>query len=95
MDYGKEQARRDCLRAADSSAREAMGLARQRYAAGVADFLSVLDAERTQLEVQAQLAQSETRTATSLIAVYKALGGGWEIASPGGAAPKGDFSPLP
>ena len=43
------------------------------------DFLTVLDAQRTLLSIQEQLAQSETRTATTLVAVYKALGGGWEI----------------
>ena len=35
-----------------------------------------------QLAIQAQLAQSETRTATSLVAIYKALGDGWEIEPP-------------
>ena len=43
------------------------------------DFLTVLDAQRTQLAVEDQLAQSQTRTVTALVAVYKALGGGWEI----------------
>ena len=43
------------------------------------DFLTVLDAQRTLLSIQEELAQSETRTATTLVAVYKALGGGWEI----------------
>jgi multidrug efflux system outer membrane protein len=56
-----------------------MALARQRYDGGVDDFFPVLDAQRTQLSIQAQLALSETRTATSLVAIYKALGGGWEI----------------
>ena len=79
VDFGREQARRDYLRESVRSATEAMALAKQRYDAGVADFLPVLDAERTQLDVQAQLAVSETRTATSLVAIYKALGGGWEI----------------
>jgi outer membrane protein, multidrug efflux system len=55
-------------------------LARQRYQFGVADFLTVLDAEPTLLEVQDRLADSETLTATALVAVYKALGGGWEMA---------------
>ena len=50
--------------------------------AALTDFLPVLDAQRTQLSIQAQLAQSETRTATSLVAIYKALGGGWEIENP-------------
>jgi len=79
VDFGREQVRRDFLRDSVRAAGEAMALARQRYEAGVADFLPVLDAERTQLDVEAQLALSETRTATSLVAIYKALGGGWEM----------------
>jgi multidrug efflux pump len=79
VDFGREQVRRDYLRDSARSAGEAMELARQRYEGGVSDFLPVLDAERTQLDIQAQLAASETRTATSLVAIYKALGGGWEI----------------
>ena len=82
VDFGKEQSRRDYLSESARSAGEAMALARQRYEAGVSDFLSVLDAQRTQLDVEAQLAQSQTRTATSLVAIYKALGGGWEINQP-------------
>ena len=82
VDFGREQARRDYLRTSERSATQAMALARQRYEGGVADFLPVLDAQRTQLSIQAQLAQSETRTATSLVAIYKALGGGWEIEQP-------------
>jgi multidrug efflux system outer membrane protein len=65
--------------AAESSATAAR-LARTRYEGGYVDFLEVLDAERTQLVAEDQLAQSRTETATSLIAVYKALGGGWEQA---------------
>ncbi len=79
VDFGREQVRRDYLRESVRSASEARSLALQRYEGGVADFLPVLDAERTQLDVEAQLAQSETRTATSLVALYKALGGGWEL----------------
>jgi multidrug efflux system outer membrane protein len=65
--------------AAEASATAAK-LARTRYEGGYVDFLEVLDAERTQLTAEDQLAQSRTATATSLIAVYKALGGGWEQA---------------
>jgi multidrug efflux system outer membrane protein len=82
VDFGKEQSRRDYLSESARSAGEAMALARQRYEAGVSDFLAVLDAQRTQLDVEAQLAQSQTRTATSLVAIYKALGGGWEVEQP-------------
>jgi outer membrane protein, multidrug efflux system len=65
--------------AAEASAKAAK-LARIRYEGGYVDFLEVLDAERTQLVAEDQLAQSRTAAATSLIAVYKALGGGWEQA---------------
>jgi outer membrane protein, multidrug efflux system len=65
--------------AAEASARAAR-LARTRYEGGYVDFLEVLDAERTQLETEDRLAQNRTETATSLIAVFKALGGGWEQA---------------
>jgi outer membrane protein TolC len=74
---------RDSLKDATDSAeasRTAARLARIRYEGGVVDFLSVLDAERTQLAAEDKLAQSRTDAATSLIAVYKALGGGWEMA---------------
>jgi multidrug efflux system outer membrane protein len=66
--------------AAQASAAAAK-LARVRYEGGIVDFLEVLDAERTQLVAEDQLAQTRTATATSLIAVYKALGGGWEGAA--------------
>lgn len=78
-DFGREQVRRDYLQESARAAKQASDLARQRYEGGVAHFLPVLDAERTQFQVEAQLAQSQTRIATSLVAIYKALGGGWEI----------------
>lgn len=62
--------------AAQSSA-QAAKLARVRYEGGLVDFLEVLDAERTQLQAENQLAQTRTDAATTLVAVYKALGGGW------------------
>jgi multidrug efflux system outer membrane protein len=67
--------------AAVKASQTASSLARVRYENGASDFLQVLDAERTLLESEDRLARSRTEAATSLIAVYKALGGGWE-ASP-------------
>ena len=78
VDFTRQQERRDLLYASAQASEKAQNLARQRYQFGVADFLTVLDAERTLLEAQDRLADSET-TATALVAVYKALGGGWEI----------------
>ena len=71
----QERRRLGHLRAAEQSAVEAVTLARQRYRDGVADFISVLDAERTLLSLQEQRVTSETQAATRLVAVYKALGG--------------------
>jgi multidrug efflux system outer membrane protein len=54
-----------------------------RFENGAADFLPVLDAERSLLQIEDQLADTETRTATSLVAVYKAVAGGWPDRMPG------------
>jgi multidrug efflux system outer membrane protein len=64
--------------AAVRASNTAADLARVRYENGASDFLQVLDAERTLLQSEDQLARSRTEAATSLIAVYKSLGGGWE-----------------
>lgn len=63
------------LRESERAAAGAVALARQRYRDGIADFLSVLDAERTLLSLQDQLVSSETLLATRLVAVYKSLAG--------------------
>lgn len=76
VNFGHERQRLGYLRESERAGAEAVELARQRYRDGVADFLSVLDAERTLLSLQEQLVTSETRSTTSLVAVYKALGGG-------------------
>ena len=80
-DYGYQRARRGFLSEAAEASEKAARLARERFKQGAADFLTVLDAERTMLQAQSDLAVSETGTATAIVAVYKALGGGWE--SPG------------
>ena len=58
---------------------EAARLARVRYEAGAADLLTVLDAERTALAARDALVQSQQGSLTALVAVYRALGGGWTI----------------
>jgi multidrug efflux system outer membrane protein len=73
---------RDSLNDAQDAARESLTaarIARTRFEGGMVDFLEVLDAERTQLAAEDRLAQVRIDAATSLIAVYKALGGGWEM----------------
>jgi NodT family efflux transporter outer membrane factor (OMF) lipoprotein len=80
--YQTEQARRDQLIHAVADNRRALGLAQSRYQQGVADFLTVLDAERSLLSTQQQLADSTTTVSENLVALYKALGGGWETDLP-------------
>jgi NodT family efflux transporter outer membrane factor (OMF) lipoprotein len=76
--FGRERARRDALQEAVAAGERAASLADARFQSGAADFLTALDAQRTALNLQLQLAESQARTVTALIALYKALGGGWE-----------------
>ncbi len=76
--YGAEQARRDELLLAEKDNQKALALAQNRYQQGVADFLTVLDSQRSLLATQQQLAESTTTISANLVALYKALGGGWE-----------------
>jgi NodT family efflux transporter outer membrane factor (OMF) lipoprotein len=73
--YRTARGRVDRIRDAASASARAADLARLRFEGGVADFLQVLDAERTQLDAEDQLAQAHTDAATSYAALYKALGG--------------------
>ncbi|HET6837170.1 MAG TPA: efflux transporter outer membrane subunit [Gemmatimonadales bacterium] len=75
--YRTARGRVSRIREAAAASERAAELARLRFTGGVADFLQVLDAERTQLEAQDQLAQSRTEAATAYAALYKALGGSW------------------
>jgi NodT family efflux transporter outer membrane factor (OMF) lipoprotein len=75
--YGDNRQRQTALRRATQSARNAAQIARQRYESGLIDFQNVLDAERSRLSAEDNLASAEAEGLTSLISLYKALGGGW------------------
>lgn len=97
LNLGKVRTQAAHLRSAAASARAAAALAEQRYQAGVTEYQAVLDAQRSLLDLERQLAEAETRLLTAHIAVYKALGGGWEIErQPGGfAGPRAGQSEVP
>ena len=76
--YNREQARSASLRQSVESNRQSVALAKQLNEAGVVDFLNVLTAQLALYQSEDQLAQSEQTVLTDLIALYKALGGGWE-----------------
>jgi multidrug efflux system outer membrane protein len=84
--YGRSQSRREALQVAAAASDKAADLARKRFEGGLIDFLEVLDAERTALSAELLLSQSRTDTATSLVAVYKALGAGWAVSESNAAA---------
>ena len=73
---------------ANSAAQNALLLARQRYQAGLIDFGTLLDAQRSALSTDNSRASTETDLGLNLVRLYKALGGGWsEDATPASAAP--------
>ncbi len=78
--YAEEQLRRERLVAAADAARQAETLASQEYQAGLTDFTTVLDAQRSLLSLEEQLAISDGTVTSDLIRLYKALGGGWNAA---------------
>jgi outer membrane protein TolC len=76
--YQQEQEHRDVLRRAVEANERSVALAKQLNQAGIVDFLNVLTAEQNLFVSQDQLSQSNQSVSTNLVALYKALGGGWE-----------------
>jgi outer membrane protein, multidrug efflux system len=76
--YAKQQETQKSLSVAVVENRKAVDLAMQLYLAGKSDFLNVLIAQRSLFTSEDALARSTTALDTNLIALYKALGGGWE-----------------
>jgi len=76
--YSKEQQHHKLLNDAVVNNRKAVDLSLQLYTAGLIGFLNVEIAQRTLYSSEDALVQSETSIVTDLIALYKALGGGWE-----------------
>ena len=81
VSYAQSQVRHERLAAEVTADREAVTIATRLYRQGLNDFLSVLDAERSLYAADDKLAQSDRDTALALVALYKALGGGWQAAN--------------
>jgi NodT family efflux transporter outer membrane factor (OMF) lipoprotein len=80
--YEKEQQRYDALTSAVDANRRAVQFSTDLYTQGQIDFLNVLNAQRSLLLTEDALVQSERTMTTNLIALYKALGGGWDPNQP-------------
>jgi NodT family efflux transporter outer membrane factor (OMF) lipoprotein len=76
--YRGQQERLRNLGDALVASQRAVKLASERYDRGLTDFLNVVDAERQQYDLQEQYAGAQTVAAEQFVALYKALGGGWE-----------------
>lgn len=86
--YAGETSRRDSLDEAAGAARQAYDYARIKYEAGLTDFGNLLDAQRSLLTLQDELATSDGTVVSNLVRLYKALGGGWSShAGDGGENP--------
>jgi len=73
--YSAQQTQLKSLTEQEQASRRAAELADTQYREGVADFLVLLDAQRTQLDAEDSVAQAETAVNVSVVAIYKALGG--------------------
>ncbi len=82
--FAEAQARERQVADAVAQNDTALRAARQRYAEGVVDFLDVNTAQAQLLQSQTDLASSRTEIATGLVTLYRALGGGWEVAEAAG-----------
>jgi NodT family efflux transporter outer membrane factor (OMF) lipoprotein len=76
--FSREQETNRTLRAAATAGQQAATIARKQYQLGLTDFLAVLLSEHSLHQSQDQLVQSQQRLATGLVALFKALGGGWD-----------------
>ncbi|HUC84041.1 MAG TPA: efflux transporter outer membrane subunit [Candidatus Acidoferrales bacterium] len=78
--YAKEHVRRQSLSQSVDASQQALELSTQLYKSGLADFLHVLDSERSLYAAQDALVQSDQTVSENLVQLYKSLGGGWETA---------------
>jgi NodT family efflux transporter outer membrane factor (OMF) lipoprotein len=76
--YSHDQTRRESLTAATAQNQEAVRIAKREYDNGLIDLLDVLEVQRNLYASQDALAQSDQAVSSDLVAIYKALGGGWE-----------------
>ena len=78
--YREAQRRRADVARSVTENQAALQAARQRYSEGAIDFLNVIATQAQLLQSENDLADSDTRIATDLVNLYRALGGGWEVA---------------
>lgn len=76
--FSREQESQRILAMAVESGHRATEISKRQYTLGLVDFLNVLQTEQALYQSQDRLEQSRTRLALDMVALYKALGGGWQ-----------------
>jgi NodT family efflux transporter outer membrane factor (OMF) lipoprotein len=94
MAYAQEQNRRRALADEAAETRRSLDMANGLYAEGRVNYFDVLDAQRSLYQAEDQLAASDQAVSLDLVALYKALGGGWETLTPR-TAEEPATAPLP
>jgi outer membrane protein TolC len=79
VNYAQEQVRYRPLNDVVVANRRAVEMANELYVRGLNDYLNVLDSQRALYVTETEMAQSEATMASNLVALYKALGGGWQV----------------
>ncbi len=82
--YQADQRRWSALTGAYQAALRGEAIARQQYGVGITDYTNVLNAQGSLYSIQDQLTQADSALATDVVALYKALGGGWDDAAVSG-----------
>ncbi|MDH4099603.1 MAG: efflux transporter outer membrane subunit [Nitrospirota bacterium] len=77
--WQREQARRESLTQAVDAGRQSLAMSSELFTKGLINFLDVIEVEKSLVEAESQLARSESAVSSNLVALYKALGGGWEV----------------
>jgi multidrug efflux system outer membrane protein len=93
--YRTDRAGRDKLVETVRAGQATLYLARNSYAHGLSDFIQVLDAERTLIDSRQQLVQADMMLANDVVALYDALGGGWQESASVSRPPPIDRKPPP
>ena len=80
--YSHDQTRRETLQKLVAQAQEAVRIAHDKYSQGLLNLLDVIDVQRSLYASQDDLTVADQAVSSDLVALYKALGGGWEISEP-------------
>jgi NodT family efflux transporter outer membrane factor (OMF) lipoprotein len=94
--FNRRQQQFNLLSKSVESSRESVRIASERYAGGAIDYLSLLDAQRALLKAEDAMVTSQGEITLNVIALYKAIGGGWEHIEgkiERARSPRGDFNP--